>query len=161
MKTLYIIRHAKSSWDYDVDDNNRPLSQRGIKDAHLVSKHIKDKITLPDAVFSSFANRALHTCMIFLRTLQIPFTKLEITEEMYDFGGEKVMTLLKSIENKYETVMIFGHNHALTTITNLLGDKHINNLPTSGFVQINFGVANWSEIQKGSTKRTIFPKELK
>ena len=66
MKTLYIVRHAKSSWKYEgVDDIDRPLKERGIKDAHFLSKHLSKKIKRPDVFLSSSANRALHTAVIF------------------------------------------------------------------------------------------------
>jgi len=67
MKTLYIVRHAKSSWDYEgIEDIDRPLKKRGIHDAHLVSKFLAAKINKPDVFISSSANRALHTAVIFL-----------------------------------------------------------------------------------------------
>lgn len=70
MKTLYIVRHAKSSWEYSgIEDIDRPLKKRGIKDAHLMSKFLTKKIEKPDAFITSSANRALHTAVIFLRKL--------------------------------------------------------------------------------------------
>ena len=86
MKQLTIVRHAKSSWNYQVSDKDRPLLERGINDALLVAQSIKDFIQ-PDAVFSSPAIRALHTCMIFMRSLHIKDSKLCITEKLYDFNA--------------------------------------------------------------------------
>ena len=71
MKTLYIVRHAKSSWDYEgIEDIDRPLKKRGIHDAHLVSKFLAAKINKPDVFISSSANRALHTAVIFCDNLK-------------------------------------------------------------------------------------------
>ena len=161
MKTLIIIRHAKSSWEYDVSDTDRSLLERGVKDAHRTADYLTGKIEEPDAVFSSYANRALHTCIIFLKTLRIPFQKLRIVEDMYDFGGEKVIALLRSLDNAHKSVAVFGHNYALTSICNIFGDKPIDNLPTSGVVVISFNVDDWARIERGHTELIVFPKQLR
>lgn len=156
-----IVRHAKSSWEYDVSDPDRSLSERGVKDAHRTSAYIKDKVEMPDVVFSSPANRALHTCIIFLKNLQISFRKLHITEAMYDFGGDHVIALLRSLDDTYENVAVFGHNHALTSLCNIFGNKALDNLPTSGVAVIHFDVSRWSDIERGKTEFLIFPKQLR
>lgn len=79
MKTIYIVRHAKSSWAYEgVEDIDRPLKERGINDAHLVSKLLAKKIEKPDVFISSVANRALHTSVIFCRNFNYPLSNLQI-----------------------------------------------------------------------------------
>ncbi|MCL5244856.1 histidine phosphatase family protein [Cellulophaga sp. 20_2_10] len=159
MKKLTLIRHGKSSWNYDVSDRDRPLLERGINDAYLVASAIKEPVI--DAVFSSPANRALHTCNIFLRVLNIPSSDLRIYDELYDFSGEHVINFIKSLDNSLENVFIFGHNHALTHIVNLWGDKEIENVPTAGLVELNFNVLEWKAITKGNTLNVLFPKNLK
>ncbi|WP_340076490.1 SixA phosphatase family protein [Leptobacterium sp. I13] len=161
MKRLIIVRHAKSSWEYEVNDKDRPLMERGINDAHIVASAIKEYTQGVDVVFSSPANRALHTCMIFLRNLDIPFAKLQIVKNLYDFSGNKVMSLLKSIPETYRTVLIFGHNDALTFIANELGHQYIDNVKTSGVVVVDFKEQEWVNITKGKTIKTIFPKSLR
>ena len=161
MKKLILIRHAKSSWEYDVEDRKRPLNNRGNIDAALVSKEFNIRKFNIDAVFSSPANRALLTCKIFLKNLNIDNNLLTISEDLYDFGGQSVMNFIKKIENKYDNVMIFGHNNALTYLVNLYGSIYIDNLPTSGLVCIDFNISSWKEIQKGITKTILIPKDLK
>ncbi len=161
MKNLILVRHGKSSWEYSVNDKDRPLKQRGINDGHLVAGSFKKNDVNIDAIFSSPANRALHTCMIFLRHLKFPYSQFEITNELYDFSGEHVLQYLKSLNDKLETVMIFGHNHAFTHLTNSLGSVYIDNVPTSGLVHLTLDVNSWSAIEKGITSNTIFPKHLK
>ena len=161
MKTLILIRHAKSSWEYDVSDKKRPLKKRGFNDADLVSKAFKEKSLIPDFAFSSPANRALSTCKIFLKTLSFSTEKLNIEDDLYDFGGESVINFLKNVNEDYQNVMIFGHNHAFTSICNIFGDTYIDNLPTSGLVVIDFDVDTWSNIDNGTTRFTIFPRDLK
>ncbi|MEO9893782.1 histidine phosphatase family protein [Aurantibacter sp.] len=161
MKKLILVRHGKSSWAYSVSDRDRPLSERGINDAILVSDKVAENAIEIDAIFSSPANRALHTCTIFLRQLYLPLSKLEIRNELYDFSGNEVLNVVKNLNDNLNSVMIFGHNHAFTHIANSLGNNYIDNVPTSGLVDLNFEVESWSEITKGTTQRLIFPKQLR
>lgn len=161
MKNLILVRHGKSSWKYSVSDKDRPLLQRGINDGHLVVDAFKQKEVAIDAIFASPANRAMHTCLIFLRRLQFPYNQFEITNELYDFSGEEVLQFVKKLDDAHETVMIFGHNHAFTHLANALGNKYIGNVPTSGLVHLIFETDHWSTLGKGTTFNMIFPKHLK
>ena len=161
MKTLIIVRHGKSSWEYSVSDKDRPLLQRGIFDAISVADVLNEQELSIDAIFSSPANRALHTAMIFLRQLYYPLDKFKVVNELYDFTGDTVLQFIKQLKDSLDTVVIFGHNHAFTHIANSLGNSYIDNVPTSGLVQLNFDVDSWASIEKGITKQTIFPKQLR
>lgn len=161
MKKLILVRHGKSSWDYSVDDKDRPLKERGINDGHLVSKKFRSQDVAVDAVFSSPANRALHTCLIFLRQLNFPFIKFQVTNELYDFSGERIQKFVRDLADDFDTVMIFGHNEAFTSVANSLGNSYIDSVPTTGLVQISFEVKNWASVTQGTTTQTIFPKDLK
>ncbi len=161
MKQLILVRHGKSSWDYGVGDKDRPLQERGIKDATLVASHFGALAPPIDMVYSSPAIRALHTCTIFLRSLDYPMGKLRLTEVLYDFSGENVIKFVKGLDNIYETVMIFGHNNAFTEVANLWGNQSIGNVPTSGLVHLKFGTNDWNTVDNGTTEHTLFPKQLK
>jgi phosphohistidine phosphatase len=161
MKTVILVRHGKSSWEYGVGDQDRPLQERGISDAHLVGTEFKRLSGNIDSVYSSPANRALHTCMIFLRTLHYPLGKLKISDQLYDFSGEGVMSFIKQLNPDLNKIMVFGHNYALTNIANQWGNRAIENVPTSGLVQIRFDVSDWQLIQNGITEHILIPKLLK
>lgn len=161
MKSIILVRHGKSSWDYNVSDKDRPLKERGINDAHLVSKEFNSEKVAIDFAFSSPANRALHTAMIFLRNLDYDFKKFEVTENLYDFSGESVRNHVQNLDDRLNTVLIFGHNHAFTNMANTWGNQYIDNLPTSGLVHIKFAVEKWKSIAKGKTAQTILPRQLK
>lgn len=161
MKQVILVRHAKSSWEYDVSDKERPLKQRGFKDAELVSIALKSQNISIDKIFSSPAKRALETGKIFLKTLQKSKNKLTINDDLYDFGGNNVIAFLKSLSDDVNNVMIFGHNHAFTSISNIFGNVYIDNVPTSGLVVIRFNTDSWSSIKNGTTELTIFPRDLK
>jgi phosphohistidine phosphatase len=155
------MRHGKSSWDLPVSDMDRALNERGVNDAHLVASAFKKTALKIDALFSSPANRALHTAMIMLRTLDFSLSNFQISNDLYDFSGESVMQFVRELNNKLDTVMIFGHNHAFTEIATSWGNYYIGNVPTAGLVKINFDVDTWSEVSKGKIETTIFPKQLK
>ncbi len=161
MKQLILVRHGKSSWEYSVGDKDRPLLERGINDALLVARKFSSEGLDIDFVFSSPANRALHTCILFLRQLDYPMHKLQITDSLYDFSGDGAIPFINNLDNTLDTVMIFGHNHAFTHIANSFGNTYIDNVPTSGLVHLQFGADRWENITKGTTVQTIFPKQIR
>ena len=161
MKEITFVRHAKSSWEYDVNDRERPLKNRGINDSHLVSSSFKETNFTPDAIFTSPAVRARKTCKIFVKNLYKSSIVVRIEEEIYDFGGSQLINFIKSLDNELNKVMIFGHNHSLTSIVNSFGSKYVVNVPTSGLIKISFDVDDWNDIKKGITTLTIFPRDLK
>ena len=155
------MRHGKSSWEYDLPDHKRPLKKRGEKEAELVANQFLKHRSLPQKVFSSPAKRALDTCKIVVKILDISENSIKIEDDLYDFGGESVIRFIKKLPNNIESIMIFGHNHAFTSIANLFGDEYIDNLPTSGLVKIIFDINDWDDLKKGSTECIIVPKELR
>lgn len=161
MKKIVFIRHGKSSWSRNLPDIERPLKKRGINDGKLVSEVFKNEQFTPDFVFSSPANRAYTTCKLFIKALNIPKEKVIIEDELYDFAGQKVIKFIQNLDNKIDTVMLFGHNYAFTSLVNALGNKHIANLPTTGLVLIEFDSDSWNDLSKGISKLIIFPKELR
>lgn len=161
MKTLYLVRHAKSSWKHDVDDHKRPLKNRGERDGRLVSKQVKDEIKPPQKIISSDATRALSTANFFKKALKVEDANFETNHDLYDFSGQNVMRIIKSLDDSLERVMIVGHNHAFTSVANMLGNKYIENVPTCGFVMLKFNEKSWSDITTGKTVKTIFPRDLK
>ena len=161
MKNLYLIRHAKSSWEYDLSDHERPLNNRGYKDANLVSKHLKDSLKLPDLVVSSDAVRAKTTATIFVDNLGISKNIFKLDHSLYDFSGRQLTEVIKNCNDAVNTLMVFGHNHAMTYFVNTFGNKPIGNVATSGFTHIELDIDSWQNLKKGITIQTLFPKELK
>ncbi|NND62915.1 MAG: histidine phosphatase family protein [Flavobacteriaceae bacterium] len=161
MKTLYMVRHAKSSWKHDVIDHQRPLKGRGKNDGVLVSEHLKDKINPPERIISSDAVRALSTAKYFKSAFEISDKNFITDHSLYDFSGHNVIDIIKNLDDSLNTVMIVGHNHAFTSIANMLGNTYIDNVPTCGFVYLEFKDDKWSEVKTGVTKMTVFPRDLK
>lgn len=161
MKVLYLVRHAKSSWDHDLDDHERALNKRGTDDARLIAEYLKNKIAVPEKIFSSDAERAVSTARYFKEALNIEDADFEVKSELYDFNGQALMRVITNLDTDLNCVMIVGHNYAMTSVVNMLGDKHIENVPTTGFVMLKFKEKNWSDITTGITVKTIFPRDLK
>ena len=161
MKTLYFTRHAKSSWKHDVIDHQRPLKRRGEADAELVAAAVASTMPAPDVIITSDALRAATTSVYFKKAFALDGSKYFKNAALYDFSGQQVMNVIKQLDNELNCVMFFGHNHAFTSIVNMLGNTYIDNLPTSGFVAIQFNENQWSAISTGTTIKTIFPRDLK
>ena len=161
MKSILLVRHGKSSWEYPLPDKERPLSKRGVNDINLVANAFQNKNTVPNAVFSSPANRALSTCKLFLQACNISVERIQIKDQLYDFGGDAVLNFIKNLPDTIDEAIIFGHNHAFTAVANLLGTIAIDNLPTSGLVKIVCNTDNWQTLTTGKTELIIIPKELK
>jgi phosphohistidine phosphatase len=159
MKTLYIVRHAKSSWNYiDVKDYDRPLTERGINDAYLIASVLKTKIKKPDVFLSSSANRALHTAIIFSDTLGYPLTNLKINRSLYSFSDGYLLKTIYALDDDFDTAIIFSHNHGINDFVNKFGNQIIDNVPTAGVVGIKFDENHWKNVKKGETILLEFPK---
>lgn len=161
MKTLTLIRHAKSSWKHDVIDHDRPLNKRGASDAELISKYLKTSFLSPDLVLSSDANRAKITAGIFVENLEIDDDLVKLNHNLYDFSGYNLIEEIKNCKDSIVNLMIFGHNHAITSFVNTYGDTYIDNVPTSGVVVLKFNIEKWKDLKPGKTLKTLFPRDLK
>lgn len=161
MKTLYLVRHAKASWKHDVDDHKRPLKKKGQEDGKRVSARVKNEVEPPQKIISSDAIRALSTAYFFKDAFNISEEDFLTVHKLYDFRGTGVMKVIKTLDDNLNTVMLVGHNHAFTSIANMLGDSYIENIPTCGFVKIQFKEDHWKDVSTGETALTIFPRDLK
>jgi phosphohistidine phosphatase len=162
MKTLYIVRHAKSSWDYSsVSDIDRPLKERGITDARLISKFLAEKIKRPDVFISSSANRALHTALIFCENLDYPLSNLQIKKHLYSFSDGYLVKTVNALDDGFSSAIIFSHDHGINTFVNKFGNIPIAHVPTCGIIGIEFDSLHWKNIKKGKTILQEFPKNHK
>jgi len=162
MKTLYIVRHAKSSWKYSsVSDIDRPLKERGINDAHLLSKFLKTKIDKPDVFLSSSANRALHTATIFCENFEYPLANLKLKKQLYSFSDGYLVKTVCALDDAFNSAIIFSHDHGINTFVNKFGNKPVAHVTTCGIVGIQFEEKHWKNIKKGKTFMIEFPKNHK
>jgi phosphohistidine phosphatase len=111
VKTLYVIRHAKSSWDaMNVDDFERPLNERGKRDAPRMGKRLKEKDIHPDLMLASPAKRALSTCKRIAKLLGYPKDNIKADRRLYHPDEETILSIVKGLKIKCEHVMLFTHN---------------------------------------------------
>ncbi len=162
MKTLYLIRHAKSSWkDIALDDFDRPLSIRGKNDVQLMANKLNELDILPDLIISSPAKRATTTANTIANTIGYK-KKIEYENKIYESNMITLKNLIKGIDDEYNTVFIVGHNPGL----NMLAEElcgFLKNIATTGIVAINFDCNLWNEIsnQNSYLIEYIYPKKYK
>lgn len=161
MKRLIFVRHGKSSWDFPVDDIARPLNKRAYTDAEHVISAFKAHLDFSVEVFSSPAKRAQTTAELFKTGLTIEDQNFHIKPVLYTFNANEVFDFIKKFNDKFDNVMLFGHNPAYSELVNRLGSLPIDNLPTTGLVSICFEIESWKQIQKGETQLYLFPKNLR
>ena len=146
MKVITFLRHSKSSWENNIDDINRPLSEIGIEKIKKIANLSKDHFISSEIIFSSSANRALYTAVLLSRTLSINLNKIKICDELYTFDHNKVFDFIETINNNYSEVVLVGHNPAFTEISNYFSENKILNLPTARWFSLKFESDNWSDI---------------
>jgi len=160
MKTIYFIRHAKSSWDQPISDVDRPLNDRGKNDAHHIGKKLLDKELKFDAIYSSIANRAQSTANIVVSEMGIDQKQISLKKELYTFESNGVVNFIKQLPDTHQNILVLGHNPAFTAVVNLYGSIQFDNLPTCGVVAIKFDIQNWYDLDKGTTLFYMLPKLL-
>lgn len=152
MKKLIIIRHAKSSWDDPyLEDHQRPLAERGLKDSPRMGQRLKTKNILPDLMISSDAARAKATALIIAEQLHYPKEKIEFTRKLYHASAHSILDLIRNSEDNIESLFIFGHNPGFNDLIDLLGGQ-IDNLPTCGQYAFSFNVNSWNQISKNNSE---------
>lgn len=164
MKTLYLIRHAKSDWsDESLSDYDRPLSHRGIKDAPLMGSKLADKGILPDLILSSPALRAKTTAISIAEALSYPPESIGYDHTLYASDVETILSIIRSVAPSVDTLFLFGHNPEITECANLIANGDIDNIPTCGVVTIRLKNNSWESIGANSAeiRRFDFPKKYR
>lgn len=150
MKKLVFLRHAKSSWDYHVDDSDRPLSLKGISDINRISLRNINFFKKFQIFLTSPANRAFHTATILTRNVFNTYKNLRVIEELYSFNYKNVIDYVYELDNKYSNVVLVGHNPAFSIAAEHLSEIPPPELKTSDWIMLEFKQNNWSKINLGS-----------
>lgn len=157
MKKLYLIRHAKSSWDNpSLSDFARPLNPRGKRDAPLMANILNKKEIRPDKIVSSPAKRALSTAEVFALELDYPLNEIQKEEKIYHGSVNDLSECINSFEKSWKTVFLFGHNPGLTYFAEYLCGEHFGNIPTTGIVALEFHVDSWQEVSRNSGRNFFY-----
>jgi phosphohistidine phosphatase len=149
MKELIILRHAKSNRTFSGEDINRPLSLEGIKKIKKISHQKENFFNKSDVIITSPAIRALHTATIVLRELDLSMEKLKIDNPLYTFSVHSIIDYVYTLDDRWNNVVLVGHNPAFIDVINYFSEAGINHLRTAGFAQITFNADYWKDLYKG------------
>lgn len=145
MKTLTIVRHAKSDWaDATLSDRERPLNRRGEHDAPMMGKRLMEAGVRPSLIVSSPAVRAWTTAREVARQLSYPLEFLQRESELYLASLESLLDTICAQDNGFNNLMVVGHNPGLTNLANYLVPGLTDNLPTAGVVSVEISSDDWS-----------------
>jgi phosphohistidine phosphatase len=164
MKTLYLIRHAKSSWKFPhLIDFQRPLNKRGLRDAPFMGLLLYENSIRPDIMVSSPAKRALHTAELISESLGYPLDHILTDEKIYDCSMHDLLNVVQHLPDRATDAAVFCHNPAVTDLANALTEKHLIKFPTCGIFCAAFEVTSWKHIEagKGQFKFFFYPKQQK
>lgn len=148
MKTLYLVRHAKSSWaDPGMEDLDRPLNDRGRQDAPDMAARFAQRNEPVDLLVTSPAKRAAATAQAFAQRLGLP---VQEEKRIYEAHQRALQGVVESLPDTARRVMLFGHNPGFSLLTEHLSEAGIGDLPTCAIVRIDLTVDSWKEVTGGS-----------
>jgi len=162
MKTLTLVRHAKSSWsDPQLSDRQRPLNKRGKRDAPVMGKRILEHGIRPSLIVSSPATRAWTTAKIIAAEISYPIEFLQREDNLYLASLDEILDVVASQDTGFNNLMVVGHNPGMTNFANFLSPALTHNLPTAGVVSVQIDQDDWSLYERPTTELLVhdYPKK--
>ena len=157
MKRLYLLRHAKSSWDDDrLSDVERPLNKRGLRDAPMMGQRLHAGGFLPERIVSSGAVRAEATALAVAREIGYQPAGIKREDALYLAGPATLLKIVRRSDDSLGSLMLVGHNPGMTDFANSLSDLRIDNLPTCGLFCVDFSVGYWRDVTPGTGALVCF-----
>lgn len=149
MKTLILVRHAKSDWGKEgMKDSERPLNERGKKDAPEMAKRLRKRGVKIDALVSSPAERAFRTARYFAKEFNFKKGDIELEKSLYGMLPAQFEEVVASLKDKWDTVALFSHNPGITDYANGLCNVHTDDIPTCGIFAVQADVDTWQSFAK-------------
>lgn len=146
MKTLFLVRHAKSSWDDPaLADADRPLSARGRRAARRMGRRLAKAHEHQDLLVSSPAARALRTARILARRLGYPRRTIVVNPHIYACSAPQLLHTVQLLDDRYQTVMLVGHNPEITVFAHGFCAQ-ITHMPTCAIARLRFDIDSWGDI---------------
>ena len=146
MKTLFLIRHAKSSRDDpSLADRDRPLNDRGLHDAPMMGQRLSRSGVKPDRLVSSPALRALTTARLIADAIGYPRQDIAIDDSIYESSPERLLAVIRGLDDKLDRVMIFGHNPEFAELAHRLAPE-ITEMPTCAVAELRFDARAWADV---------------
>lgn len=156
MKTLFLVRHAKSDWHQNLPDFDRPLNKRGIKDAPLMAQRLLDHGSNPQLLISSPANRALTTARAFAHVWHYPVQNIQEQPSIYEAHHLDLLQVINAISNDFQSVALFGHNPGISLFAHYLCADAYMDFPTAAIMCLTFDTDNWTEISSNTATLAWF-----
>jgi phosphohistidine phosphatase len=158
MLTLYLVRHAKSDWENPaLADFDRPLNERGKKNAPFMGKKLVEKKERPELLVSSTAKRAFSTAKRIAKELKYDETKIVRVDELYHAPVSAWLKIVNAFDpTQAKSIMCFGHNNGITDFLNYLTDGRIENMPTCSIAKISFDLPKWEMVSQGTGELMYF-----
>ena len=163
MKTLTLIRHAKSSWkEPDLSDEDRPLSKKGKRDAPAIGELLAQLGMLPDLFLVSPAKRTQATASAIARQLHLDERRRVLEPAIYEADWQDLLKLVCRLGSKVDDLWLCGHNPGLLDLINQLTETHLDNLPSGSVARLRFSISNWEDVSsnKGRLMLLLTPKGL-
>ena len=157
MKTLLIIRHAKSSWDSPtLKDFDRPLNERGHKDAPMMAERLLQKKISIDAFVTSTAKRAITTTEYFHKAYKAASSQLVPIKELYQAQTEDFYKVINSLQDNWDTVAIFSHNPGITALVNNFDVGGVDDMPTCAVFGVTAEIEHWKDFEAAEKRFLLF-----
>jgi phosphohistidine phosphatase len=148
MKTLLLLRHAKSDWDdTSLPDFDRPLADRGKRDAPRIGEALAARGAIPDRIFSSPATRARQTIEAVVKSAKLS-TNPEFDESIYGATAGNLISFIKSLPDSSSCVLLVGHNPSFEEVASRLSGEHVP-MPTAALACIEFPTDHWRDVEEG------------
>jgi phosphohistidine phosphatase len=163
MKTIALIRHAKSSWEeFGVSDFERPLNQRGRRDAPVMASRLQKLGFTPDLLVSSTAKRARKTAKLFAEVLGIDKGHILLLDELYLAEPENFERVIAKLDDRFNRIAVFAHNPGITTYANRMNIARIEDMPTCAIFAFTADTDNWKDVGSSEKKFLFFdqPKSI-
>ena len=161
MKTLFLVRHAKSSRDDpSLPDRDRPLDDRGRRDAPKMCKRLAKRDVKPDLLVSSPALRALTTAQLIAEEIGFKRKDIMVDDRLYASSLDGLLAVIRALDNKLDRVMLFGHNPEFSELAHRLSSEIVD-MPTSAVAEYNFDTKTWSDVGEVEAVKAIldYPKK--
>src|SRR6266576_1084749 len=161
MKTLFLVRHAKSSRDgTPMPDKDRPLNDRGKRDAPQMGERLAKRDVKPDLILSSPARRALKTAEIIAKKLNYKLKDIAVDDRLYASAADDLLRVIHKLDDKLERVMLFGHNTELTELAHRLSSE-LTHMPTCAVAAFTFDAKSWTNVGRDKPAKVAldYPKQ--
>jgi len=156
MKTVYLIRHAKSDWAAEAADFDRPLNERGKKDAPMMAIRLLERKAKIDRFVSSPAKRAFSTSWAFASAYNRKKEDIVLNQDLYMPAPDSFFNVISGFDNKDKAVAIFSHNNGITEFANLLGLVKLDNMPTSSVFAFSIKADDWKDVRTAEKQFMFF-----